>query len=223
MVLSLFAKIFGNLLFILGLGIALFTYSPIIYSEVMYQLKAQGISYSEDNTTIKLSDMTKEANILIDDSFDFENIESTEPVSEDFAVVIDKIAVNTPVVKNVDISSEKVYMEALRYGAAHALGTALPGEKGNMFIFAHSSLNFWQLGPFATVFNLLSKLDIGDTVVVYYQGKGYVYTVFETSIVHGWNTKPFDQEYAESVVTLVTCDPPGTTQNRRVIKARLAS
>lgn len=209
----IFAKVIGNLLFILGLGIALFTYSPIIYSEVGYRFKTSKEPILQDSSSI--SQKQKE------EGFDYENILPTVPVSEDFGVVIDKISVNAPVVANVEITNERLYMDSLRYGVAHASGTVLPGQKGNMFMFAHSSLNFWQLGPYATVFNLLSKLEIGDTVVIYYEGKGYVYSVFETSIVHGWNTKPFDQEYAEPVVTLVTCDPPGTTQNRRVVKARI--
>lgn len=221
MILRFLLKVIGNLLFTLGLGIAMFTYSPIIYSEALYAYKS--FEFPENTSNPSAPSVVEGESIpnKIDTSFEYENIQSTVPADEDFGVVIDKISVNTPVVENVDITSEKVYLDALRYGAAHAVGTSLPGQNGNMFIFAHSSLNFWQLGPYATVFNLLSKLDLGDTVVVYYKGKGYVYTVFETSIVHGWNTKPFDQEYAEPVVTLVTCDPPGTTQNRRVIKARL--
>ncbi len=209
----LLAKVIGNLFFIIGLGVALFTYSPIIYSEVGYRLKPHPQPVVKDIGAIL---QNQEA-----ESFDYENILPTVPVSEDFGIVIDKISVNAPVVANVEITNEKLYMDSLRYGVAHASGTVLPGEKGNMFMFAHSSLNFWQLGPYATVFNLLSKLEIGDTMVIYHEGKGYVYSVFETSIVHGWNTKPFDQEYAEPVVTLVTCDPPGTTQNRRVVKARI--
>lgn len=221
MILRLFTKVLGNLFFIIGLGIALFTYSPIIYSEVEYQLKIHGLIEADVKKEFLSSEELNSQNVVQENSFDYENIESTTPVSQDFGVVIDKISVNAPVIANVDITNEKSYMDALRYGVAHAGGTALPGQKGNMFIFAHSSLNFWQLGPYATVFNLLSKLEIGDTVVIYYEDKGYVYSIFETSIVHGWNTKPFDQEYAEPVVTLVTCDPPGTTQNRRVVKARL--
>ncbi|PIR42923.1 hypothetical protein CO058_00165 [candidate division WWE3 bacterium CG_4_9_14_0_2_um_filter_35_11] len=221
MILRFFTKVLGDLFFIIGLGIALFTYAPIIYSEVVYQLKVGGLIYSEPKKEILSSEQLNSQSNLQENSFDYENIESTTPVSQDFDVIIDKISVNAPVVANVDITNEKSYMEALRSGVAHAGGTALPGQNGNMFIFAHSSLNFWQLGPYATVFNLLSKLEIGDTVVIYYEGKGYVYSIFETSIVHGWNTKPFDQEYAEPVVTLVTCDPPGTTQNRRVVKGRL--
>jgi sortase A len=90
-----------------------------------------------------------------------------------------------------------------------------------MFLFAHSSLNFWQLGPYATVFNLLNKIEVGDNITMVYKGRPYVYRVFSTEVVAGWNTKPFDDNYTVPVITLVTCDPPGSTQNRRVVKAKL--
>ena len=120
-------------------------------------------------------------------------------------------------------ANQAEYTAALHEGIAHAKGTALPGERGNTFLFAHSSLNFWQLGPYATVFNLLKELEVDDTVILLHEGKPYLYEVFDKEIVNGWNTELFDIEYDVPVVTMITCDPPGSTINRLVVKARLVT
>lgn len=208
-------KTLGNLLIALGIGIAVFTYAPIIYSEIKYSLSPK------ENIEPVNSTQNTSTEAEPEDDTDSENIALLQPVDVDFSIVIPKIEVNTPVVEDVSVLDQAEYMEALKEGAAHARGTALPGEKGNMFVFAHSSLNFWQLGPYATVFNLLNKLEEGDLITVFYEGKAYTYQVFENEVIPGWNTEPFYEEYDDAVITLVTCDPPGSTLNRRIVKAKL--
>lgn len=218
MLLKFFIRTSGNLLFILGLGILLFTYSPIIYSEARFLLfppqnyfTAEDISIISEDSSHGISDVGP----------DYSSITQFQPIDPSFGIVIGKIDVNAPVVPNVTTVNESEYMDALKLGVAHARGTALPGEPGNMFFFAHSSLNFWQLGPYATVFNLLNKLEDGDVITVFYEGQVYNYAVYEAFVVPGWNTEPFTDEYDEPILTLITCDPPGSTVNRRVVRARL--
>ncbi len=197
-----------------------FTYTPIIFDESRYFIthiysnKSQ--EYSINNVALEVPPAKE-----VKQPEEIENIIPLDPIDQNFSVIIPKIDVNAPVVENISTSKEKEYMDALRKGVAHAIGTPVPGENGNIFLFAHSSLNFWKLGPYATVFNLLNKLEKGDIVVLYYKGNVYEYSVFSHEVVPGWNTDPFDADYENSVVTLVTCDPPGTTINRRVIKAKL--
>lgn len=198
---------------IMGVGILVFTYMPIIFTDISYRL---GMYNRVPEVPINIEE-------IIDNkqSTDIENIVPYDPVNKDFAILIPKIDVNAPVVKNVSTVKEKEYMDALSKGVAHAVGTPLPGQSGNIFMFAHSSLNFWQLGPYATVFNLLNKLEKNDIIVLYYEGNVYEYAVMDNYIVSGWNTEPFEAEYDYSVLTLITCDPPGTTINRRVVRAKL--
>lgn len=144
-----------------------------------------------------------------------------EPASRDFGIVIEKINVNAPVVKNVSIKDEAEYKLALREGVAHAKGTMMPGEVGNSFLFAHSSLDFWTLGKYATVFNLLRKLEKGDKIVIFYQGKRLDYKVFDKKVVSRTDLSPLLANYDEPVLTLQTCYPPGTTFNRLIVIADL--
>jgi len=148
---------------------------------------------------------------------------SVIPKSTDFGIVIEKLGVNAPIVPDVDTSSHEAYMEAMRHGVAHAKGTAKPNEVGNVYLFAHSTLNFWEYGPYATVFTTLHQLNPGDRVVIFYQGKRYDYRVAEKEIVPGFDTLPLKRPTTRRLLTLQTCDPPGTTWRRLIIIAELVS
>ena len=211
MIIKFLLKTLGNLFTFLGMIIVMFTYTPIVYSEIGYFI---------NNDVYSENDLVTNGNRSIDTKTDSENIISLKPVNYNFSIMINKIGVNAPIVKEVSTINKTEYMNSLRFGVAHAKGTPLPGENGNIFLFAHSSLNFWELGKYATVFNLLNHVKNGDSVILYYEGKPYAYEVFDIQIVNGWNTAPFDTSYQEPIVTLVTCYPAGSTKNRLVVKAK---
>lgn len=144
-----------------------------------------------------------------------------KPVSYEFGIVIEKIGVNAPVVADVESSNYEEYMEALKHGVAHAKGTKKPGEVGNTYIHGHSTLNFWQMGKYATVFTLLNKVGEGDRIITFYKGKRYDYKVVKKEIFPGYDITPLLRHYDEPILTLQTCDPPGTTLNRLIVTAKL--
>jgi LPXTG-site transpeptidase (sortase) family protein len=145
-----------------------------------------------------------------------------EPKSRDFGVIITKIDVNEQVVPNVDPNDKVAYRNALKTGIAHAQGTAFPGEQnGNVYLFAHSTANVWDIVRYKSYFTLLRKLEIGDRVIVFYQGDRYDYEVFERKIIGSDDTSDLTG-YAESpILTLQTCEPPGSDVRRLVVKAKL--
>ncbi|MEI8143690.1 MAG: sortase [Candidatus Berkelbacteria bacterium] len=106
----------------------------------------------------------------------------------------------------------------LKKGVVHLEGTALPGEKGNVFLAGHSSDYIWSAGSFNGIFSLNNKLIIGDIIHIKYQDKDYLYTVSEKKTV-----KPTDiavmKSDATSKVTLSTCWPLGTSLRRLIIVA----
>jgi len=142
------------------------------------------------------------------------------PASKKFGIVIESLGVNAPIVENVPTNNKELYMEAMRRGIAHAQGTSFPGEEGNTYLFAHSSLDFWRLGKYATVFNLLRKIEEGDRITVFYKGKRYDYTVKNKSIISRFNTKPLTQKVEGQQLTMQTCYPPGTTLKRLIVTAK---
>lgn len=143
------------------------------------------------------------------------------PVDRDFGVVIPKIGANSVVVPNVNPYNSQEYQKALTLGVAHAKGSAKPGNPGNVFLFSHSSINFYEATRYNSVFYLLSKVVKGDFVYVYYKDTKYIYTVTDKKIV-----APSAVAYLgpmnkfQETLTLMTCWPPGTTAGRLLVIAQ---
>lgn len=143
------------------------------------------------------------------------------PVDTQFSIIIPKIGASAKVFPNVDPSNEKEFLPILLKGVAHARGTVFPGQKGNIYMFAHSTDNFWDVGRYNAVFYLLKDLKPGDEVVIFFQNKRHDYIVKNTKIV-----SPSDisyimnaQKQGKEQLILQTCWPPGTTLQRLLVFA----
>lgn len=212
------SKIFnklGNFFIILGIALLIGAYGPVVYDEAWYWLK-----------TVRGQDISLENKAGVPDSVFARLLENKpinlEPVNRDFSLVIEKLGVNVPIKADVVVTDPKAYNEALKEGVAHASASAYPSEQpGNVYLFAHSAIDFWNFGKYAKVFNLLRKLELGDTIHVFYENKDYVYVVENKELYKGWNTYPLTRATLEPVLTLQTCDPPATTINRLVVTAVL--
>lgn len=136
---------------------------------------------------------------------------------EDNHLLIPKINVKAPIIWNSEVD-EKTMLKNLEKGVVHYKGTALPDEKGNVFISGHSSGAWWRPGAYKTVFSLLDKLEKDDEIVLSYQNKVYVYKVFDKLVVKPkdvWVLKPT----SEPVLSLMTCVPVGTDLKRLIVRA----
>ncbi len=198
---------------VLGILLLLLTYFPVIRDEIWYQLQSKSREASKNE-----EEYSAFAGLL------FSKPLTMDPVNKDFGLIIEKIGVNVPVIADVPVMDEKAYEQALKEGVAHASSSDYPSNSpGNVYIFAHASVNFWQLGKYATVFNLLRKLDTDDVIHLFYEGKDHTYIVVNKEVVKGWNTFPLQRSVIEPLLTLQTCDPPGTTLNRLVVTAKLSN
>ena len=141
-------------------------------------------------------------------------------VEQNFNLTIAKIAVEAPLILNVDGNDELAYLTALEKGVAHLSGSVFPGQLGNSFIFGHSSYYFYAPGLYKSIFANLDELDIGDDIIVNSEKNEYHYKIFEIRIVD-----PDDVEITKNVpdhpetLTLMTCTPTGTTLKRLIIFA----
>ncbi len=142
------------------------------------------------------------------------------PVDLEYGIMIPKIGANAHVIANVNPYDSRAYQAALTKGVAQATGTGIPGNPGNIFLFSHSSANFYEAARYNSVFYLLTKLGIGDQIVLYYQRNRYLYAVTAKETV-----KPTAVQYLRALddtrqtVTLMTCWPPGTSFERLLIIA----
>lgn len=133
-------------------------------------------------------------------------------------ITVPKIHAQAPLIYSVDPFNEKVYKEVLKKGVAQAKGTALPGEKGSVFIFAHSSGNPLEITNYNTVFLRLGELKKGDYVLVRFNNKTFKYKVTGSKIV--W---PNEIEYLKKrdrdELIIQTCWPIGTALKRLLVFA----
>ncbi len=138
----------------------------------------------------------------------------------DNQLYLPKIDVRTPIVWDSSFE-EKAMLANLQKGVVHYGGTDFPAtDKGNVFITGHSSYYWWDSGKYKTVFANLDKLATGDQSALTYQGKVYVYQVYEKIVVKPSETSVLDTT-PKPILTLMTCTPVGTSLNRLIVKSNL--
>jgi LPXTG-site transpeptidase (sortase) family protein len=142
---------------------------------------------------------------------------ATEVIPPDDRLVIPKLAVNVPLLFPPSSETDALLQE-LENGVIHYPGTALPGKRGNVFITGHSSQLAWEAGRYKSVFALLEKLEVGDTIIAYFQKSKYVYRVTETKVVADDDLSVLESSN-EHIVTLMTCWPVGTIAKRFIVTA----
>lgn len=143
------------------------------------------------------------------------------PLDKNFGIVIPRIAANAKIVPNVDPFNVKDYQIALTRGVAHAEGTAFPNGVGNVFLFSHSSVSFYEANRYNSIFYLLDKLAVGDEIDLYYLNSKFEYSVTEKKVVDAADMKYLGNFGQEKTVTLMTCWPPGTSFKRLMVIAKL--
>lgn len=137
----------------------------------------------------------------------------------EFSVEIPSISVFSKVIENVDPYNQGEYLEKLKDGVAHAKGTALPGEKGTVYLFAHSSDVPWRITRYNTAFYKLGQVNNDDAIIVKKNGKVFKYKVVDKKSV--WpNEVKFLKESQGDVLILQTCTPVGTSLKRLLVFAK---
>jgi LPXTG-site transpeptidase (sortase) family protein len=128
---------------------------------------------------------------------------------------ISSINVLAPITWNIP-NTPSLTSQGLQNGLIQIDGTAHPGEIGNVFITGHSSNYPWAKGDFNNIFALLNKVVVGDQIQVKYQDQNYLYTVKETKVVQPTDISVL-QPTKNSILTLMTCTPVGTSLRRLIV------
>lgn len=137
-------------------------------------------------------------------------------------IIIPAIKAKAPVVYETSTDSGSIAY-TLRSGVVHYGTTALPGEKGNIAIFGHSSGVAWAPGDYKFVFTLLEKLQDGQQITLDYKGVRYVYVVTGKQVVAPTDMSVLNSKDSQSELSLITCTPVGTSKNRLVVHAKQVS
>lgn len=207
----------GNFLLLSAIAGVVLTFAPAVHAELVYRYNEYlGRTYyvAGDEPPKKPSF----GNLL---NLDGEKPLAITPIDTNFGVVIPKIGANARVILNVDPGKTEEYMAALKQGVAHSAGTVYPGQVGNTFLFAHSVGSFWEVNQWNAVFYLLKEVNPGDEVDIFYQGRRYIYIVYDKKIVDPADVGYLNSQANFPMLTLQTCWPPGTTLKRLLVFARL--
>lgn len=213
----------GNFLLLFAIFGVISTFGPALYFETQFRIiQARGITYKIaegkpiDEVITGKNDQPSFGDLLTG----AKEQEITPPDSE-FSIVIPKIGASAKIYPNVDPSDENSFLPVLAKGVAHAQGTVFPGLAGNIYLFAHSTDNFWDVGRYNAIFYLLKDLNPGDEIAVFYQGKRHNYIVSESRVVDASDVSHITQaQNGTEQLILQTCWPPGTTWKRLLVFAR---
>lgn len=152
----------------------------------------------------------------------FKNVFSDMAVfPSDNRLFIPRIGKNVPL---VDVPSHKNWFQleqniqsGLRDGVVVHPVSHEPGTIGNFFATGHSSYYAWDSGKFKDVFALLHEVKEGDLVQVYWEGQLFEYKIREEKIVSPTEISVLNHPTDRSIITLMTCTPVGTNQNRLIL------
>lgn len=133
-------------------------------------------------------------------------------------ITIPKIHAQSPIIPNVDPNNQAVYDAALQHGVAQAKGTSLPGQKGTVYLFAHSSGPIWDETHFNTIFLRLGELQKGDQIIIRMNGKNYKYVVYDKKVVDPWQVS-YITDSKKTQLIVQTCTPIGTSLYRLLVFA----
>lgn len=140
-------------------------------------------------------------------------------VSAETKIIIPKLNVEAPIVTDAENNEEQVIQKALERGVVLYPNTGQPGELGNQVIFGHSSNNLFNRGDYKYVFALLNKMEKDDIIYINFNSKQYTYKVINKKIIKPTEVEVLNEQPVPALVTLITCDPPGSNVNRLVIQA----
>lgn len=103
--------------------------------------------------------------------------------------------------------------EQLKKGVGQYIGSANPGEKGNLVLSAHNDI-------FGEIFRDLDQLKPGDEIIIYTSMRQYVYVVTSTEIVEPLRVDVMRSQN-QPTLTLISCYPYLVDNKRIVVFAKL--
>ncbi len=103
--------------------------------------------------------------------------------------------------------------EDLKKGAGHHVGSANPGQRGNLIISAHNDV-------FGEIFRRLEDVELEDRVVIHTRSQSFDYKVKAKRVVDPSDVSVMGQT-SQPVLTLITCYPYLIDTHRLIVIAEL--
>lgn len=126
-------------------------------------------------------------------------------------------------ISKLKMEKANVYVDSndLTKGLIHLPGSALPGEKGNLFISGHSAVSNFFAGKNA-VFARLPDLKKGDEILLEAANSKFTYKVVGIKVVDPSDLSviPAPEEQGR-YISLMTCVPPGLNLKRMIVLGKM--
>src|SRR3989344_595590 len=200
------------------LSLGIFLLMQVILPIASFQIWELGQKY---NNNLLISPTQKDSRVLgisIQSKDNFSAIVSTlrretQPTYTQFNLSIPRL--------NIDKIQVLVDSNDLSNSLAHLPGSALPGEKGNVFISGHSALsNFFSLKK--ALFGNLTDLKKGYQILVEVEGVKFRYEVSQLKVVDPNDLSVINAPDTQGrYISLMTCVPPGLNFKRLIILGKM--
>ncbi len=196
-----------NILYTVNNLLALILFGLAVYLIVIPVLPVLSLIYRQN--TDDTHGWQYQSQLVMKEASGSVNQADLKPIPSRNTLVIPKIGVDTEI---LDGSTENNLLK----GIGRRLNTSRPDLGGNTVLVGHRFQ--YTSGP--NTFYHLDKLSVGDKFLIFWEGKEYDYEVIEIKVVSP-STLEIENQTDENIVTLYTCTPLWTAQNRLVVVGRL--
>lgn len=200
------------------LSIGIILLMQVVMPVVSFQFWEFGQKLNNQNLVSPLKSNEQVLGISVQNKDNFSSFISnfkrdSKPNYSEFVLSIPRLNMRSQVVEVDSNDSSK--------SLAHLPGSALPGEKGNVFITGHSAaapLLSFKVAPFAR----LTDLKKGDSIEVSAGGIKFIYQVIGIKVV-----SPSDLSVIPALdeigryISLMTCVPPGLNFKRLIVLGKM--
>ncbi len=158
------------------------------------------------------------SNIIVDP-----NVSLT--VSPEPRLIIPKINVDVPVVWDARPDQDS-QMAAMAKGVAWfgiPGANSKPGQVGNTVLSGHSSSDWLDSGDYKFIFARLEQMNKDDIIYINYQSTRYTYKITKKEVVKPNDVQALVYDTDKPMLTLITCVPIGTANNRLLVTAEQIS
>lgn len=215
-------SVISLIMIISGLTICLWVLLPIITFELFYTPKFKTVLRPIPDESLPKTITTELSQVLGKSKIDYTKASYWFPQAASFKISQNNNTYELTIPK-LKIENAQVVIggEDLSKSLIHFTGPN-PGINGNTVIFGHSTL-LWFYNPrdYKSIFSKLPNLNLGDIIYINFDNITFMYKVYEMFITSPNDLSVLSQQNNESVITLVTCVPPGTYLKRFIVKARL--
>ncbi|QQG47767.1 MAG: sortase [Candidatus Woesebacteria bacterium] len=205
-----FLKFVSFFFLIIGASLLIFVFYPIVKYELDPSI---GLRSFISPVPQDIQDLTKASNW-------FENNNKND-FNENSKIVSYTISIPSLKIKNatVNVGGEDLSQSLIQYP-----GTALPGKTGNTVIFGHSVLpQFFDPKNYLSIFSTLPDIKSDSKITIDYDGVTYNFRVVDKFEVLPTDIDILNQDEGSSVISLVTCVPPGDPRRPRrlIVRAKI--